>query len=269
MSKLWVFGDSFTNEENYHLNFKNSSDWCWTRSLAKKLGCDELRVCGTHGVGNEFIWYMISESKTKINPDDYVVVVTSSITRRWIFEQYPNYSNILGLHSDGMLKLTRKQKKSLTNFVNDIFIDNSNIVGHMHLELVLHWIYQTAQWRNWRNFFIIAGFESQPLHSVDLSLSDLEMSEFGYQPEWKQDFLDSGCKIDKRLMHLSKDNHLWLSEKIYQWFQADDKSLIDFSIQDRKPIFEDHRSMIDWKLEEHEYNITDDAQEGILRTYQI
>ena len=268
MSTLWVFGDSFVNEENYHLNFKNTSDWCWTRNLAKKLGCDELRVNGTHGVGNEFIWYMISELKTKIKPEDYIVVVTSSVTRRWLFKNYPNYSNILGLHEGGWASLSKKQKKSLKNFVQDIFLDSANEIGHIHLELVLHWIYQTAQWRNWRNFFVIAGFESQPLHSVDFSLCDLEVSEFAVC-EWKQDFLDNSEKIDKRIMHLSKDNHLWLSEKIYQWFQADDKRTVDFSIQDRKPIFNDHQSMINWKLEEHEYNIVDDDQQGVSRVYQI
>jgi hypothetical protein len=251
MSKLWVFGDSFVIEKNKHYDFTNSVDWAWHKQIAKKLKCEEIRVVGEFGISNEFLMNLIMKNKHLISKDDYVIIITTQIGRQWLLEKFPEYANISGLfHSDriqkqGLPKISKKQNNALVNYLNEIFPDNSITLGHLFLESFLCWIGCQAEIFNWGQTFVMSGFESQQLHHTQVSLYDLEMTEFT-DHSIKQYFLDQGQGVDRRIMHLSKPSHDWLADKIVEWYETKWKPDVDWTLPDVELLFPDKQSVLDW-----------------------
>jgi hypothetical protein len=252
MSKLWVFGDSFVVERNKHYNFSNSVDWAWHKQIAKKLKCSEIRVVGEFGISNEFLMHLIMQNKHLISKNDYVIIITTQIGRQWLLEDHPQYSNIAGLYHSpkiqkkGLFRLSKQQNKALVDYYKVIYPDNSVTLGHLFLEAFLCWIGCQAEIFNWGQTFVMSGFESQQLHHTQVSLYDLELTEF-VDHDTKQFFLDQGGGVDRRIMHLSKRSHDWLADKILEWFDTRWKPDVDWTLPDVEPLFSDKQSVLDWQ----------------------
>ena len=254
--KLWVFGDSFAMEPNAHYDYKNSSDWIWPRQLASNLpNCDAVRLVGRYGISNEYLMKMLSDFKFDLTPKDYIVVITTSIMRQWLFPDAPELSNLHGLwykfnnaptalaerfHSeeeyDEKKGITKKQKKAFNAYYDELFLLNSAKRGQMFLEAFLGWIEFIFR-NNVPNIITLAGFDVQNLHTSNYNLCDIDEAEFKTN-EIKRKFLfaKGNDGADPRVMHLSQPNHDVLAEKIYTGFMT--RQDIDLTTGFHKNLFE-------------------------------
>lgn len=213
MSTLWIFGDSYgaplSNDDSVH------HPWVWHIRLARQLGCSKYRNECQHGVSNEYIQYKISQNAKDIKSEDTVVIISTSITRRWFIYDKPQISNFLQL-----MNLSDFMDKSHENAVKLYY---SELAHYDHFSLdfqrFLGWIHYMSDKNQW-NALVIPGFEEEGFpvshqYTVQGSLFDVSSKEFD-SIDTRDWFYSKYCKgYDKRAGHLIKDNHEILSNKIF------------------------------------------------------
>lgn len=219
MSKLWVFGDSY----GVHIAQDPNSitPWFWAYELAKKLKCEKYENHCQMGVSNEYIHYMIKEHEDQIEKDDYVIVITTSILRKWFFEDRPFISNFYINNFNE--NVSREEFESVRRYV--VHLNNPNL-NNIYFENFLGWLHFKSITKNW-NMIIIPGFEFEEFpishkYTVNGSLIDVCSNEF-YSEEDTKWFYDVYSKgRDARAGHLIKDNHKILCNKVYNTFINND-----------------------------------------------
>jgi len=216
MSKLWIFGDSY----GVHLNQQPGvvgNPWFWGYQLAKKLECKKYSNISQLGVANEYIQNSIMLEKNNIRSGDYVVIISTSMSRKWFFEDIPhsanfyvdNYKDIVGW----------KRNQAVIKYAQQL-MHEEQLISQFHQ--FLGWVHYMTDLHDW-NVIVIPGFEEEgyPIshkYQVTGSLFNICMNEFESrtESEW---FYQKFCQgRDNRLGHLIKDNHEILSTKLYNTF---------------------------------------------------
>lgn len=220
MSNLWVFADSY----GVHIeqNSQAYNDWFWAFQLAKKLNCENYFNLSQMGVSNDYIQSLIMENESKISSNDYVIVISTSIYRKWFIKDKPWISNL------AVNNLLEHTNKNFVAAVHDYykFLYNPTI-DNLNFHKYLGWIHYMTQKNNW-NLIIIPGFEEKGFpvsgkYNVIGSLYDVCYKEFTNEHE-KNWYYDVHCRgRDKRSGHLLKVNHNILCDKIYNTFVNDSK----------------------------------------------
>lgn len=215
MKKLWVFGDSYGVHLEHNPSLVNR--WFWGYQVAKKLGCEYYNNQSQMGVSNEYTQYLLMQNEKNISLDDYVIVISTSIARRWFFKEFPQLSNyyIENIHKF----LSKDQYIALTHYVRHL---HNTETDNLNMHSFLGWIHYMTQRRRW-NMLVIPGFENNgyPIsnrYKVEGSLYDVSFNEFVNNDEstW---YYQCYCRgRDKRSGHISKRNHKILADKIYRTF---------------------------------------------------
>ena len=68
MSKLWVFGDSFSDAPQTRIEYS------WQNLLANALKLDTIENRASPGVSNDWIFYIVTKNISNITNDDYVII---------------------------------------------------------------------------------------------------------------------------------------------------------------------------------------------------
>ena len=291
MSKLWIFGDSFAIEPNKHYNYRNKSDWIWPKQLLRKMSdIDKIEIIGIAGCSNEYIMKLITDARPDFAPGDYLIVITTSIMRQWIFPDCPELGNIHSLINFYYMeaeqtknydqrpwyipffpitttldkRITKKQKKALESYYTELFLLNSEERGKIFLETFMTWAYSLGNWHNLKSVVILPAFNSQPLHtSSNGMLLEIDAAEFkkkgvlsmeSSQLDRREKFIHKNDGVDPRIMHLSRPNHSVLADKLYNFFvnQTD----IDLSSGFHESLFDD--KFENWRLPKEDYQIAED-----------
>lgn len=215
MSKLWVFADSY----GVHIeqNVKETNKWFWAYELAKKLKCEHYCNFSQMGISNDYIQYMIMEKEKEITPDDYVIVISTSIIRKWFIKEKPWVGNFY------VNNIQQATSPEFASAVRDYITYLYNAEAEkINFHQFLGWLHYISDKNNW-NMLVIPGFEEQgyPIshrYQVNGSLFDVCKNEFVNEnaAAWFYDVYTSGR--DKRSGHLLKMNHKVLCQKIFDTF---------------------------------------------------
>lgn len=220
MKKLWVFGDSY----GVHIaqDPKKITPWFWAYELAKKLNCDQYENHCQMGVSNEYIHKCIRDHKDEIGTEDYVIVITTSILRKWFFKNKPFISNF---YIDNFNEnVTKDEFESVRRYV--VHLNNPEL-NNIYFEDYLGWLHYMSRKNNW-NMLVLPGFEADgyPIsdrYTVKGTLINVCSDEFSTNDasQWFYSSFSNGR--DRRAGHLLKDNHNILCNKIYNTFQKNDE----------------------------------------------
>ena len=258
MKKLWIFGDSY----GVHVaqDPKKITPWFWAYALAKKLKCDTYKNHCQMGVSNEYIQHLIKENQDNISKDDYVIVITTSIMRRWFFEDKPFVSNFYINNFNECV--TPEEYESVRRYV--VHLNNPKL-NDIYFESFLGWLHYNSIKNDW-NMIVLPGFESDgyPIsfkYNVTGSLFDICSNEFYSEKDsiWFNNVYSN--KRDKRAGHLLKDNHKILCNKIYKTFVNN----IDLDLQTgflEKVIRKDNTSFLDNQI--NELNLSNNFVKGFI-----
>tara|TARA_B100001287_G_scaffold276744_1_gene289127 strand:- start:7916 stop:8671 length:756 start_codon:yes stop_codon:yes gene_type:complete len=250
VSNLWVFGDSFVSDKNhwYFYNEKGGEwkcpDWHWPRQLCTKLGTESVAGASLPGVSNEWIGYQISEyrNKNKFKKDDYIVVVSTSIHRRWLLKE-PSLGN---LYVNNLKRLLPKNTFRAVQLYQEEFTEQHEKLSEIYYEWFLTWVREIL--KNYK-FCLLPGFDSTRLHHVpnDWGMVQAEEAEFKNcaDDKWMQEKIWDGS--DKRLGHFSRCNHDILSDKIAKYFKTGE--LVNFQTDFKRSLFTCEQDLIDYKIE--------------------
>ena len=251
MTNLWVFGDSFVSDKNhwYYYNKQGDKwicpDWHWPRQLGCKLGAETVAGASLPGVSNEWIGYQISEylNKNKFQKDDYIVVVSTSIHRRWFIQEHPSLGN---LYVNNMSKLVPSRTYKAIELYKEEFTEQHEKLSEIYYQWFLTWVREILKPYK---FCLLPGFESTRLHHVpnDWGMVQAEEAEFKNRADdkWMQEKIWDGS--DKRLGHFSRCNHDILSDKIAKYFKTGE--LVNFQTDFKKSLFTCEQDLIDYKID--------------------
>jgi len=220
MKKLWVFGDSY----GVHVaqNPNSITPWFWAYDLAKKLKCSQYENHCQMGVSNEYIHKCIKNYKDEISSDDYVIVITTSILRKWFFKDRPFISNFYIDNFNDMV--TKDEFESVRRYVTHL---NNPDLNSIYFEDYLGWLHYMSRKNDW-NMLVLPGFESDgyPIsdrYIVKGTLIDICSNEFSSNESAKWFYSSFSNGRDRRAGHLLKDNHTILSNKIYNTFEQNEE----------------------------------------------
>jgi hypothetical protein len=171
MSKLWVFGDSFTegfNESNYYsknplpdwrkkyIEWKGYVPQVFNEILADKLKIETIN-CGIGGADNYTIFHTIIKNLEKISKDDIVIIGWSSVLRIRVARNNNTFAPItawmLRLTDDGLrdrgIDVSQKTISELfVNRTSSVYIDEIN-----DLIKVLKLLLKEQKVINWSPFY--------------------------------------------------------------------------------------------------------------------
>lgn len=225
MSTLWVFGDSYGTHVAQDPN--QIQEWVWSYALGKKLKCTKYANYSQLGVNNDFIHSKIIEQQENIKSEDYVIVISTSLSRKWFFKNIPWLSNIFNTNNLDKI-LDRNSINALYAYVKHLY---NPFCDSLHFHQFLGWIHYMTNKNSW-NLIVVPGFEEEGypisnLYQVKGSLYDICYSEFVDEKAQKWFYEEYSNGRDKRAGHLLKCNHEILSEKLYNTFTK--KESLDLS----------------------------------------
>lgn len=211
MSKLYVFGDSNSAHSN------NNVEKIWSFILAQKLKVSEYINDSEFGISNENITSRFLHHVSNITDNDYVIFIVTAKSRKWFFYNHPHLTNF----GNGEFDIIKEYySKDEVNAVKSYYkyLDNSEVT-----EIQLRWLYGFLNhMQSEFNILIIPGFDNNfYLDSLYTTVGNLfpigyneyldnDTREYVFRKKWK-------C-IDKKINHISEDNHNILAEKVYQTF---------------------------------------------------
>jgi hypothetical protein len=212
MKKLWIFGDS------YGVPLNNSIDWFWGKQLQQQLGCDVIENRSVLGAANEYTQWAIMREEENITPNDYLVIISSSIDRKWFFRDVPCAGNFYCSNLEELVGKT--SAKAVEQYV--LHLMNPEMI-YVHFHQFLGWVHYKTDKNHW-NAIVIPGFEEERfpishLYNVKGSLFDVCNSEFCTDDDNLWYYRDYCRGKDQRSGHLLKDNHTILSKKISDTFK--------------------------------------------------
>tara|TARA_B100001287_G_C22640558_1_gene509897 strand:+ start:625 stop:1479 length:855 start_codon:yes stop_codon:yes gene_type:complete len=245
MSTLYYIGDSFVADipTNDSLTFKIAKQVdknnVWTFKLAELLNCKPVFV-SLQGSGLDYAQYQFDRRLKKINKDkDYIIVSHTSPSRRWFVEKAPQCSNFLNyITSNGELDETwlRAMKGMGENASNGIpSIQQADIARHYALGVArpeLEYLYGESIITYFRHFqrqgykiINIPATHEPESYNIEHNeyfktignLDTVARNEFAGEDKLKA-FTKLLGGADGRVNHLTTDNHLILTQKLYKTF---------------------------------------------------
>jgi len=210
---LWVFGDSYTADGR---NTVGSNNWqhidkTWFEQLAEKLDVSKKYNLAIPGVSNEWIYGKILQEKDNFQKDDYIVIQPTCASRRWLFEDHPDFSNWQNLPVNNKI-LTRGEISALNLFKRHLINEQAETYNY---DMFIRAVMFIAQSLPENKILIMPGFH--PIPGIIGTLGNVCFGEF----------LDSSIenkyyeyhKNDPRINHMHETNHTILATKIYNFFK--------------------------------------------------
>lgn len=212
MSKLWIFGDS------YGVPLSTTIDWFWADQVREHLGCDKSENRCILGASNEAIQYCIMKESSNIRSEDYVIVISTSIDRKWFFKDLPYAGNFFCSNLEELVG--RASANAVKQYI--LYLMNPDMI-YINFHQFLGWVHYVTDKNKW-NLIVIPGFEEHnyPVshrYTVTGSLYDACFAEFCTQEDNLWYYKDFCNGRDRRSGHLTKDNHKILAEKISETFK--------------------------------------------------
>jgi hypothetical protein len=224
MSKLWIFGDSYSDiDDNY-------GETQWPLLLAKYLNVDIHNVSEN---GASCAWLLLKWHTLirNFNPDDKIILLVPFSGRSLVFKNDPGLSSITCLESlgkekrvDNKWKLYNKNQidafKKYFTYLYDTDINLSIAFG------LLNTINNCADMFNTPPLIINTHEEILPnglLYNCRLangSTLNINVEEFESPRLWN-DIASSGMFLDPRVCHMSSSNHIIFAEKLRDYFLKD------------------------------------------------
>lgn len=226
MGKLRVYGDSFSVDLKLEWQYVHQL----SRYLNKPIEDYSLFGCSNEWIVKNILYDLIYN---KIEPDDFILVVTTSETRNWLFPAFPDIGNFNGI-SDLNETLTPSQQSALKTFVTHFYNDDSNIQRHMANNSIIKNLLTAARDRYGVNSLVLPGFfnpkmsdeSARWLHDYVYPNNDVVIgtlndhvcfAEFEEVKTIPKIWYKTYNLPDIRANHMLKRNHDVLFEKIKQW----------------------------------------------------
>ena len=199
MSVLYIYGDSYANDEPTHQQ--------WFKQLGYTAVVNRARA----GAANDYIAHQLWSDRELHTENDCVLVVATHNSRQWFFEDRPEIGNYLGIQ-DLEQQTTAQEFTALRQYVT-------------HL---LNPLQDTARGRAYWSYFndcvahspaqglVIPGFDTA--ESVTGVLTDITAGEFtngGTLENYYENIVRVwGTPEDPRANHMMPENHTVLAQKI-------------------------------------------------------
>ena len=111
MSTLWIFGDSYANNNLY--GREHILEQQWHRVLARELAYDYQNLA-VSGSSLDYLYHEWHRLYKQFQPGNLVVIVITGLNRRWLLKDRPEFSNPLNLFSGDITNsITRSKNKAL------------------------------------------------------------------------------------------------------------------------------------------------------------
>lgn len=211
MSRLIVIGDSYSfpiQQAHSLKNIDRKYNTNWIEILAKNLKVNSAEIRSNYGVSNEWIYDQFLDVKDKINPNDYIIVQTTSKSRHWFFEDSPQKSNVLETNTNDNF-FTKAQADSITAYYRHLQNDN---LDSIITKSILH---SLSCYKNLGNILILPGWES--VNDVQGNLTD-SICDNEFDNMQTRSMFYNLHQYDPRLNHMIIDNHYVLADKILNYF---------------------------------------------------
>lgn len=248
MSKLWIFGDSFATVKNFHytdLDDSSMPNWVWMEQLGRNLPVTSAYFRGIPGVSNEWIMHEVKQHSKYFSPDDYLIIVSTHINRRWFIKYKPDCGNIYLNNFD---KLVSKKEAKAVKLYKETFLDQHLTLSKLYQEQFMTWCYAVSQSTKTK-LCLLPAFDETPWHtivrndSVVNCLTRIDENEFtNGKDSW---FFELWNGMDKRLCHLSEDNHTILAQKIVKFYKYNQP--IDLQSEFKRNIYNSKEDMINYR----------------------
>ena len=227
MSKLWVFGDSYSVpitflKEPFAINAKIDQavyTTNWIEEVEKKINpeysldkfaANKPNVISQFGISNEWILKQVFEQFNSFSPQDCVIIQLTNSNRHWWFPELETESNLTQMISHPDWSKEKKKAielhlKYLQNDNMDDIIYSAMIYSFMHLKVAMPQI----------NLLLLPGWGLAPetIGNLTDNVCDAEFDNV----ETQRLFYEK-TNYDCRLNHMSIDNHYILADKVCEYF---------------------------------------------------
>lgn len=150
MNKLWIFGDSFSSQVD-----QDDNNEVWFKSLSNKLNY-ELKNISLIGCAQDWQFLMIDVNKDNISSSDQIILVLTSPSRYWFFDEYPYMTNSHIIDFEKIVGLSRAT--AAKNYFQYIQRPTLDI---LHVQLRLGWLNNCVSFYKWKKPIILLGFPQQ------------------------------------------------------------------------------------------------------------
>ena len=218
MSKLWVFGDSYSIPLNFVSDpegIKSGIDkdvytTNWINEVAKSLSVSELEAHSQLGVSNEWIFKQTFEQAQNFKTNDCVIIQLTNCDRHWFFEDSPSECNLAAMYNHPNWESDKKAaiKSYLTNLQSD------NMDNIIYSSFIYSFMYIKSSMPNVK-ILLLPGWGAGPDTFGNLT-NNISNAEFDCA-ETQQLFYDNVGQ-DSRLNHMSINNHHVLADKVSNYF---------------------------------------------------
>jgi hypothetical protein len=217
-NKLWVFGDSFAQHKCGKYEPDTDYSWVYQNHIIEGLGFEhspEEYNFGKGGSSLDYTYTMVWEQWENIAPGDIVLIMATNYHRAWLFRDLPGISTLWNLDVNDRHKFKTLPKIARTYF--------NNYFKYSHVENNQHAKYQNflfalseLQRQKQATVIVLPCFKynkgiipNNIIKGVRGTLSDISQSEW---MNIKED--NSNVSIDRRMNHLTRQNHKVLAKKI-------------------------------------------------------
>ena len=233
---LWVFGDSFSIPTDTIEKINSERASCnqppifpikenWIDIVSKKLTDTNVHQnFSLRGCSNEFIYQQLRIQMPNIAPGDYVIVVLTAKSRRWLLKDWPQLANwakfdFKGVESDNLVD--KKALGAVENYARYLYHDEPSFATYdAFVHALCYWA--SELYSNNIKLLPLPGFDEFPgynstlNHICEKEFADVESIKLFYQET-----------SDRRFNQLSGNNHHRLADKIVQFH--DNNVIVDLA----------------------------------------
>jgi hypothetical protein len=207
-NSLWLFGDSFSAQPNVECDFI-----VWPELIARHFKLPHYWNWARMGCANDFIFHEFTSHINEMKEGDFVIVQTTSPNRQWFFED-PEVGNYL--IQDLEKYVTADQKKAVDHYIKHLQSDKIDDLRYTQFGLALERL--GAMVPHLRILVLPAFYTLPGIIGHLTQVSDGE--HVSVTPEAITKWYKDNDGNDPRVMHLSKQNHPILAQKIIEFFET-------------------------------------------------
>jgi hypothetical protein len=212
MSKLFVFGDSFSSIEINGFG----EEKVWPTLLANRLN-KQLVNGSMIGASQDFIFWLLYDQREQITKDDQIIVVLTHPSRMWYVENDPSLSK------PSLIKeLENVYGSEYTNAAHlyERYIQTPGL-DQLHVEQRLAWLSYTAYLKEWKPPIVVEAFDqlkpqSKEFKHIIIGNGNLTTDVSEKEIKGGIDLYNKIFKgYDPRFNHMCLCNHSVLVDKLF------------------------------------------------------
>jgi len=207
-NSLWLFGDSFSAQPNIECDFA-----VWPELVARHFKLPHYWNWARMGCANDFIFQEFTSRIPEMKEGDFVIIQPTSPHRQWFFED-PEVGNYL--IQDLEKYVTADQKKAVDQYIKHLQSDKLDNIRYTQFGLALERV--CAMTPHLRILVLPAFYEVPGIVGHLTGISDGEHANLS--PDAITKWYKDNNGLDPRVMHLSKQNHTILADKIIDFYET-------------------------------------------------